>query len=232
MLRVSGGRLSYPHRQGFGSVEGEQPPVLRIGVQGVDEPGFHPCGLVAEGQRPQRRGIHRRQAGAVLVGLEHHPGERVPHRLRLNRPDRLATDEQDVIGPPMIGFEHHLTDRHSGTSSEIHLVRILHHPAAGNQPLIDVAAGSLFSRDVVGVGHSRVRLQPPSRRPHPKSLLKSIPSPRECFMVRVQGEMPNRVTRDPQLSERINSEGHDLECVRIDCEGVLVECTMVGRTER
>ena len=71
---------------------------LRIGVEQVDEAGLDAGAEVQERQRLDRRVEPGGQAGRVLVGLELDAGEGVAGGLGLQHADRLATDEQEVVG--------------------------------------------------------------------------------------------------------------------------------------
>ncbi len=136
-------------------VEGEDGARAGVGVALVAEVRLDTGGLVGEGQRigPTLRdpflGV------GVAGGLLGDSGECSADFLRLDDAERLAIDEEDVVGGTAHGL--HLADGDATGGGEVNIFHILHSPARGAQLSVDGFTGGGFGCGHVVTANSCVR---------------------------------------------------------------------------
>lgn len=128
--------------QVLGRVEGEDGARAGVGVALVAEVGFDAGGLVGEGQ-----GIGPALGDpfvgiGVAGGLLGDSGEGRAFFLGFDDAERLAIDEEDVVGGAAVGL--HFADRDAAGGVEIERGDVLDRPARGTQEGVDCFAGLLF----------------------------------------------------------------------------------------
>ena len=106
-------------------------------------------GLVAERQHAIDGECREfvRIGSLVLPGLRLDPLEARPDLLRLDDADRLGIDAKDIVRGARCGRD--FTDGNTLSGSYRCVLVVLHHPAAGFQLLVDIAAGQLLGSQVV-----------------------------------------------------------------------------------
>ena len=149
--------LGEPAGKRLRAVEGEHPPGSRFGIEPVRESGLDVRRFVREGEWFEAAGNLVRKAGHVLRGLLFHARQRGPLGLRLDAPNSLPIDEQEVIGPAVSLPHRELADRDPLTSPQVRIVAVLHDPARSLELPIDLDSGPGLCREIVVPSGSLIR---------------------------------------------------------------------------
>ena len=102
-----------PPGQRLRSMEGEDVPAARLGIEAVSKPGLNTGALVQERQGASVGGQVVGKARAILLGLYFDAGKRVPLGLGFHYPCGLAIDIKKVVCPSMTRLQRKLPDRYS-----------------------------------------------------------------------------------------------------------------------
>ena len=147
-----------PLGQRRGRMEGEDKAAARFRVQAIGELRFHSRALEEEREWTQVGGEVIGHAGAVLLGLCLHAGQREPFGLGLDNADGLLVDVEEVVGAAVARLEGELTHRHPTAGVQIEGVSVLDRPPRLLQPPIYVFASFLFRRHLARIeGYTLLR---------------------------------------------------------------------------
>jgi hypothetical protein len=137
-----GGRLLDELQQVLRRVEANDRARAGIGVALVAEVGLDASALVREGQRIGPSLGDPVIRGRVAGGLLGNGGESGAFLFSFNNSERLAIDEENVVGGPAVGL--HLTDRDTTGSVKVEVLLILNEPPRRHELAVDVLTGGRF----------------------------------------------------------------------------------------
>ncbi len=133
-----------PIRQSFGAVKGEDRPGTRLGVEAVGKAGFNSGRLVGKGERLIPGGESSRQAFAVTIGLDLHPGQGDADLLCFDHAGGAAIDVEEVVGKTITGGKGEFAQGNATTGMNIRRLDILNQPPDRNEEGIDLKARDRF----------------------------------------------------------------------------------------
>ena len=133
-----------PVGEGLGTVEGEDGPAARLGVEQVAEAGH-----LARADVDERKGPHRslevgRKSRGVLLCLWLHAGQAVSIGLRLQHTARLAIDEEQVVDVTVAAGQRELADSDAAAGIEVEIGTVLDDPAGFRERGVDLVPGTPF----------------------------------------------------------------------------------------